>query len=87
MFCHKQSIVREKEPYITLCERYGDNGFVLDTYRGEETQKKDCIKIGKGRTVIRSSSSRIAYDSDLETSAAKLLFSHLHKALCNFAAY
>ncbi len=38
MFCHKQSIEREKEPYITRCERYGDNSFVLDTYRREETQ-------------------------------------------------
>ncbi|MDR7246066.1 hypothetical protein J2W47_005192 [Priestia megaterium] len=38
MFYHKQSIVREREPYITGCERYGDSGFVLDTYRGEETR-------------------------------------------------
>ncbi|AEN91636.1 hypothetical protein BMWSH_4758 [Priestia megaterium WSH-002] len=33
-----QSIVREREPYITGCERYGDSDFVLDTYRGEETR-------------------------------------------------
>lgn len=38
MFYYTQSIVREREFYIAGCERYGDSGFVLDTYRREGTR-------------------------------------------------
>ncbi len=33
MFYYTQSIVRERQSYITGCERYGGSDFVLDTYR------------------------------------------------------